>query len=483
MIHTLEFYIDGEWCAPLGTQRLDVVNPADEQPFIQIALGNAEDVDRAVQAARRAFPAYAATSREERIELLQRIVTIFKARKEDMAEAIMREMGAPSGLARKAQVPSGIAHFSRALDVLRDYPFDELVNRTLVTREPIGVCALITPWNWPMNQIACKVAPALAAGCTVILKPSEVAPLSALLLAEILHEAGVPRGVFNLINGDGPTVGSALVSHPEVDMVSFTGSTRAGVSIARAAAETVKRVSQELGGKSPYIVLDDADLESAVKHAVQRCFENSGQSCNAPTRLLVPLGERPRAIEVARRVASSIVVGDPAAEGTNLGPVASRAQFDKVQQFIETGLAEGAQLVAGGPGRPAPLSKGYYVRPTVFAHVTNDMSIAREEIFGPVLSILTYSSDEKAIAIANNSPYGLAAYVASGDTERARRMARRLRTGMVHINGAPLDNAAPFGGYKQSGNGREWGRFGFEDFLETKAIFDAWGPDRPSRER
>ena len=353
-----------------------------------------------------------------------------------------------------------------------DYEFDERIGKTtVVTREPIGVCGLITPWNWPLNQIACKVGPALAAGCTMILKPSEVAPLSALVFAEVLDEAGVPKGVFNLINGDGPTVGQAMSGHPGIDMMSFTGSTRGGVAVAKAAADTVKRVSQELGGKSPNIILDDADVEAAITHGVQLCFNNSGQSCNAPTRMLAPATRRDDVLTIAKSVAERTIVGDPFAEGTVMGPVVSEAQYHKIQGLIEKGIAEGATLVAGGPGRPAGLNKGFYVRPTVFADVTRDMTIAREEIFGPVLSIMNYASEDEAIDIANDTEYGLSSYVTSSDLERARGVARRMRAGMVHLNGARGDNAAPFGGYKRSGNGREWGRYGFEEFLEVKSMF------------
>lgn len=348
---------------------------------------------------------------------------------------------------------------------------EEVINNTLVVREPIGIVGLITPWNWPMNQVTCKVVPALATRCAMVLKPSEIAPVSSLLFAEIMHEAGVPAGVFNLVNGDGPTVGAAISSHPGIDMVSFTGSTRAGILVGKAAADTVKRVHQELGGKSPNIILDDADFEKAITHGTRACFGNSGQSCNAPTRLLVPRRRQAEAASIAKRVADATVAGDPRAPSTNIGPVVSQSQFDKIQALLETGIKEGATLVAGGPGRPAELPKGYYIRPTVFADVTNDMTIAREEIFGPVLSIIPYDSEEEAISIANDTVYGLSSYVTSADPGRARKIARRIRAGMVHINGAGGDLAAPFGGYKQSGNGREWGRYGFEDFLEVKSMF------------
>jgi aldehyde dehydrogenase (NAD+) len=381
------------------------------------------------------------------------------------------EMGAPITLARQSHAAVGMVHFKRAIEALASYEFDEVINQTRVTREPIGVCGLITPWNWPMNQVACKVAPALAAGCTVVLKPSEIAPLSALVFAEILHEAGIPPGVFNLVNGDGPGVGAAIAAHPGIDMVSFTGSTRAGIAIAQAAAHTVKRVTQELGGKSPNILLQDADMDAALRHAAAACFRNSGQTCNAPTRLLVPRAEQERAARVTAEVAASLVIGDPMDARTTLGPVANRVQFEKIQAMIEVGLQEGATLVCGGHSRPGGISTGYFLQPTVFANVHNQMRIAREEIFGPVLVIIPYDSEDEAIAIANDTPYGLAAYVTSADRDRARQTARRLRAGSVHINGARADHSVPFGGYKQSGNGREWGRFGFEDYLEVKSMF------------
>jgi aldehyde dehydrogenase (NAD+) len=469
--HRRQFYIDGQWIQPVEDRHLDVINPATEEPFAAIALGGAADVDRAVAAARRAFTSYAQTSREERLDLLAEIVRVYQRRTEDLAEAISSEMGAPLAFARERHVPAGLGHLQRVIEVLKAYAFDERIGTALVAREPIGVVGLITPWNWPLNQIACKVGPALAAGCTMVLKPSEVAPLSGLIFAEILDEAGVPAGVFNLVNGDGPGVGQAISSHPDVDMVSFTGSTRAGILVAKAAADTVKRVHQELGGKSPNILLDDADFQVAVTHGVRACFANSGQSCNAPTRLLVPVQRQDEVIDIAKRVAAETVVGDPRSTSTMIGPVVSATQFDRIQRLIQAGIDEGAALVAGGPGRPAGLNRGYYVQPTVFAHVDNAMTIAREEIFGPVLSIMPYESEDDAIRIANDTVYGLSSYVTSGDIERSQRVARRIRAGMVHLNGARGDNAAPFGGYKQSGNGREWGRFGFEEFLETKSIF------------
>jgi aldehyde dehydrogenase (NAD+) len=471
MAHNLQFYINGHWVEPRVPRLLDVIDPATEENFTTISVGSGEDVDRAVAAARRAFASYSRASRAERLELLESIVARYKRRSEEMAQAICQEMGAPITMARQAQVAAGLAHLTTAIDVLRHYQFDEVVNKTVITREPIGVCGLITPWNWPMNQIGCKVAPALAAGCTMVLKPSEIAPLSGLLFAEILHEAGVPAGVFNLVNGEGPTVGEQMSRHLDIDMMSFTGSTRAGIQVAKAAADTVKRVAQELGGKSPNILLDDADFERAVTQGTRHCFNNAGQSCNAPTRLLVPAARQEEVEGIARKVAEQAVIGDPRDGATTLGPVVNRSQFDRVQGLIETGLREGATLVTGGPGRPPGLNKGYFVRPTIFANVDNDMTIAREEIFGPVLCILPYESEEQAIAIANDTPYGLSSYVTSRDIERARRVARQIRAGMVHINGAPSDRAAAFGGYKHSGNGREWGRLGFEEFLEAKSMF------------
>ncbi|WQO30962.1 aldehyde dehydrogenase family protein (plasmid) [Microvirga lotononidis] len=463
--------MDGRWANPVGQDLIDVVNPATEEVVATIAAGRRADVDKAVAAARSAFESYASTTRTERIDLLNSIVEIYRQRAQDLAEAVSTEMGAPFTFALERHVSAGLGHLTRAIEVLKDYRFDERINSTLVVREPVGVVGLITPWNWPLNQIACKVGPALAAGCTMVLKPSEMAPLSALIIAEILHEAGVPAGAFNLVNGDGPHVGQAIASHPDVDMVSFTGSTRAGILVAKAAADTVKRVHQELGGKSPNILLDDADFNGAVTHGVRGCFANSGQSCNAPTRLLVPADWQEKVMEIAGRVAEETVAGDPRAAETTIGPVVSRTQFERIQDLIETGIKEGATLVTGGPGRPLGLRKGYYVRPTIFADVRNDMTIAREEIFGPVLSIMPYRDEEEAIRIANDTVYGLSSYVTSRDIERSRRVARRIRAGMVHVNGSRGDTAAAFGGYKQSGNGREWGRFGFEEFLEIKSIF------------
>ncbi len=471
MTEHLEFYIDGRWVPPAGQAKtLDVVNPATEHTVARISAGAPADVDRAVAAARRAFETFGRSSREERIALLERIAAVYEKRLAEIAEAISQEMGAPMSLARAAQAPAGLAHLKQTLGVLKDYPFSEAKGTTRILREPVGVCGLITPWNWPMNQIMCKVAPALAAGCTMVLKPSEIAPLSGIMTAQVLHEAGVPAGIFNLVNGEGPVVGAAMAAHPGIDMMSFTGSTRAGTQVAKAAADTVKRVAQELGGKSANILLDDADFPRMVKHGVRACFNNSGQSCNAPTRMLVPRARLDEAAAIAKETADATVVGDPQGEKTNLGPVASKTQFEKVQKLIEKGIAEGADLVAGGPGRPQGLDRGYFVRPTVFGNVRNEMTIAREEIFGPVLCILPYDTEDDAVRIANDTPYGLSGYVSSGDPERAFRVASRLRTGNVHLNGATVDYSAPFGGYKQSGNGREWGEFGFEEFLEVKAV-------------
>jgi aldehyde dehydrogenase (NAD+) len=467
----LKFYIDGEWVDPQEPNTLDVINPATEEVCGRISLGSAADVDLAVAAARRAFDSYSQTSREERLELLNNILVEFGKRHDDVAEAIMEEMGAPWALARDAQAASGPQHIKAAIRALKTYEFEEHNRTTLIVKEPIGVCGLITPWNWPINQIAVKVAPALAAGCTMVLKPSEIAPFDAILFTEILDAAGVPAGVFNLVNGDGPGVGTALSQHPGVDMMSFTGSTRAGVLVAQNAAPTVKRVAQELGGKSANIVLDDADFARAVKSGAGDVFENTGQSCDAPSRMLVPKDRMDEAAALAAEVAETTIVGDPRDEQTEVGPLVSAVQWDKVQGLIQKGIDEGATLAAGGAGKPEGVDKGYFARPTVFANVSNDMTIAREEIFGPVLSIIPYDDEEDAIRIANDTPYGLSGYVSSGDLDRARKIAARMRTGMVHINGAHLDSAAPFGGYKQSGNGREWGAHGMDEFLEVKSIY------------
>jgi aldehyde dehydrogenase (NAD+) len=466
-----QFYIDGEWVNATTPSDFAVVDPATEEPIAMISMGSAADVDKAVAAAKKAFDSYGETTRDDRLALLRRIIDVYQTKAGEMAETISREMGAPIALSKAAQVPAGLAHFKEIVNVLGQYPFEELKGATLMRKEPVGVCGLITPWNWPMNQIVCKVAPALAAGCTMVLKPSEVAPMSAYLFAQILHEAEVPRGVFNMVNGDGPTVGMAIASHPDIAMVSFTGSMRAGVTVAAAAAPSVKRVTQELGGKSANIILDDANLTAAVSDGVELCFRNTGQSCNAPTRMLVPRSRMAEAAAAAKRAAESQRVGNPFAESTRLGPLVNKNQFEKVQSLINRGIEEGAELVTGGVGRPDGISKGYFVKPTVFANVRNDMTIAREEVFGPVLSIIPYEDEEDAVRIANDTPYGLSGYVTSGDVERARRVAKRIRSGNVHVNGARLDFGGCFGGYKQSGNGREWSEAGFEEFLELKAIF------------
>jgi aldehyde dehydrogenase (NAD+) len=466
-----QFYINGEWVDPVEPKSLDVINPATEEKMGEISMGNAQDVEKAVAAAKAAFESFSHTTPEERIALLEKIIAGYQARQAEISTAISQEMGAPMKLATTAQSGAGLAHFMFTLNILKDFQFEETKGSTLFRKEAAGVCGLITPWNWPINQIACKVAPALAAGCTMVLKPSEIAPFDAMILAEILHEAGVPAGVFNLVNGDGPGVGEAISGHPDIDMVSFTGSTRAGVAIAKNAADTVKRVTQELGGKSANILLEDADIEKWVAKGVGNCFGNSGQSCNSPTRMLVPESKMDIAIETAKAAAEKVKAGDPNAEDTVIGPVVSEAQYNKIQGLIEKGIAEGATLVAGGPGKPEGIDKGYYVKPTVFANVSNDMTIAREEIFGPVLSILPYKNEEDAIRIANDTCYGLSGYVASSDHQHAVDVASRLRTGNVHVNGAPPDFNGAFGGYKQSGNGREWGSHGFEEFLETKCIF------------
>ncbi|WP_213880348.1 aldehyde dehydrogenase family protein [Pseudomonas sp. dw_358] len=469
-----QFYIDGRWVEPHSHARLPVINPATEQPFCEIALADLTDVEAAVSAARRAFPTFASTSPAERRQLLTRILECFMARYDAIAEAIEQELGAPRALARDWQAGIGQRHLEQLLRTLDTFEFEKTRGSTRVVQEPVGVVALITPWNWPINQIVCKVAPALAAGCTMVLKPSEIAPINALLFAQVMHDAGVPPGVFNLINGDGPTVGAALAAHPQVDMVSFTGSTRAGIEVARLAAPTVKRVHQELGGKSANILLDDVDLEAAVTSGVNACFGNSGQSCNAPTRMLVPAALHDQAVAIARRAALAHRLGAPDEGNTTLGPVISQRQFDAIQRMIGLGVEQGAELVCGGPGRPDHLPVGYYVQPTIFAGVTQDMTIAREEIFGPVLVVQAYETVEQAVTMANDSPFGLAAYVQSADIERARQVALQLRAGSVYLNYPSWDAGAPFGGYKQSGNGREYGEWGLEAFLETKGIV-GWG--------
>jgi aldehyde dehydrogenase (NAD+) len=469
-LHAHEFYIDGAWVAPLGSDLIDVIDPSSEAVIAQVAMGNEADAVRAIEAAQRAFGEWSQSSRETRLALLQRVLAVYQRRAQEIADSLSAEMGAPLGMALANQTGSGAAHLQTMIEVLADYQFSHLQGSTQVVREAIGVVGMITPWNWPLNQIICKVAPALAAGCTMVLKPSEVAPLNALLFAEVMHEAGVPAGVFNLVNGDGPTVGECLARHPGVDMISITGSTRAGVLVAKAAADTVKRVHQELGGKSANIILDDADLASAVHQGVLECFDNSGQSCNAPTRMLVPMARLQDAIGFARAAAESVKVGAATAEGSDLGPVVSQVQFERIQRLIAAGIDEGAQLVAGGLGRPDGQSRGFFVRPTVFACERNDMSIVREEIFGPVLTLQGYDDEAHAIALCNDTPYGLAAYVQCADLARGRRIARQLRVGNVYINYPAWDTRAPFGGFKQSGNGREYGEYGLDDFLEIKGV-------------
>lgn len=467
----LKFYINGEWVDPVTPKTLDVINPSTEEAFARISMGSAADVDKAVAAAKAAFESFSRTTVNERVEMFGAILAEYAKRYDEIANVISTEMGAPIWLSKAAQAATGQAHFATAMGILKEFEWQVKKGSYVIRREPVGICGLITPWNWPINQISCKVAPALAAGCTMILKPSEVAPINAIVLAEVLAAAGVPKGVFNLVNGDGPGVGQAMSAHPDIHMMSFTGSTRAGILVAKAAADSVKRVSQELGGKSANIVLDDADLAKAVSGGVSQCFTNSGQSCNAPTRMLVPAAKHDEALQIARATAEGTKPGDPFAEGTVIGPVVSEVQFDKIQALIQKGIDEGAELVTGGTGRPDGLNAGYFVKPTIFGNVNNDMTIAREEIFGPVLTILPYESEEEAIAIANDTPYGLSGYVQSGSVEHAMEVAAQIRTGNVHINGSGPDFNAPFGGYKQSGNGREWGELGFEEFLETKAVF------------
>jgi aldehyde dehydrogenase (NAD+) len=473
MVNRLQFYIDGAWVDPAVKKITPVVNPATEEALYDIALGSKADVDKAVAAAKRAFETFSQTSREERVALLERVIEVYKTRIKDLGAAVSDEMGAPLPFAEKFQAGAGLGHLVSTLEVLKTYQFEEPMGTAVVVREPIGVVGMITPWNWPLNQIGCKVGPALAAGCTMILKPSEFTPSSALIFAEILHEAGVPKGVFNLINGLGPEVGVAMSEHPDIDMISFTGSTRAGIDVAQRAAPTVKRVSQELGGKSPNVILDGADLQKAVKGGVAHVFNNSGQSCNAPTRMIVPMDKMKEVAEIAKSVAESTKAGDPRAADTNIGPVVSSIQWNKIQGLLKKGVDEGATVVAGGPGLPSGVNKGYYVRPTVFADVTNDMTIAREEIFGPVLTIIGYKDEDEALKIANDTPYGLAGYVSAGSVEKAREFGNKIRAGNVNLNGVPNERTAPFGGYKQSGNGREWGKFGLEDYLEVKAIAGA----------
>jgi aldehyde dehydrogenase (NAD+) len=465
-----QFYINGQWRDPIAPRDLSVENPSTEELVATISLGTAADVNAAVAAAKAAFPAYSQVSVEERIALMEKLLQIYKDRYDEMAMAISVEMGAPISFATAAQADCGRGHINAAIESLKTFEFERQVGNTRVVREPIGVCGFITPWNWPINQISCKVAPALATGCTMVLKPSEIAPMSGYLFTEMMDQAGFPAGVYNMVNGDGPDVGAVISSHPDVDMVSFTGSTRAGILVAKAASETVKRVTQELGGKSPNIIFEDADLETAVSSGVINMMGNTGQSCNAPSRMLVHSSVYDQAVEIARQTAEQVSVDDPMKEGMHLGPLSSRVQFDKVQGLIDVGINEGAELVVGGLGKPDGFDTGYYVKPTIFAGVNNQMTIAQEEIFGPVLTMIPFDTEEQAIEIANDTPYGLAAYFSTSDEERAKRVAGQLRAGMVSLNSASQNYTAPFGGYKQSGNGREWGEYGFDDFLEIKGI-------------
>lgn len=470
MYNAGRFYIDGKWAAPDSAQTLAVFNPATEQAIAHVALANQTDVDRAVAAAKAAFASYSLTPVSERIALLERVIAEYAKRQDEIADIVSREMGAPRFIARGSHAPQGIAHLREMASTLKTFAFEVPRPASRIVHEPIGVCALITAWNWPMTLIACKVGPALAAGCTMILKPSEAAPLSAHLFAEILDQAGVPPGVFNLIDGDGPGAGEALARHRDVDMVSITASNAAGVAVAKAAAPTVKRVTQELGGKSACISLDDDDIEATAYATMIRLCRNSGQSCAALTRLLVPARRQDDAVRGAVRAASEIVVGDPLSQATTMGPVVNGAQFARIQRFIEAGRAQNAALVAGGPGRPDGLTLGHFVRPTVFANVTSDMVIAQQEIFGPVLCIMPYRDEDDAVRIANSTCYGLSGAVRSADPERAERVGRRLRTGMVYLTDSAADLGAPFGGYRQSGNGREWGAYGLSEYLETKVL-------------
>jgi len=464
-----KFYIDGQWVEPAELNLVDVINPATEKSAGQVAIGSAADVDAAVDAARRAFVTWGQTTVDERLEVLNKIIAEYQNRMGDLAAAVTEEMGSPVGLTNAAQVPIGLGHLMTAAAQLPDFKFVEDRGTSRIAKEPIGVCGFITPWNWPLNQVMCKVAPALATGCTMVLKPSEVAPFSAAIVAEIFDAAGVPAGVFNLVNGDGPGVGAALSSHEGIDMISFTGSTRAGIEVAKSAAPTVKRVAQELGGKSPNIILDDEDFATNVAGGIVTMMMNSGQSCNAPSRMLVPAARVEEVAEIAKGVAADLTVGDPTTD-VRLGPVVSEAQFDKIQGLIERAIADGATAVIGGAGRPEGLDTGYYVKPTVFTNVTNDMEIARTEVFGPVLVVIGYDSLDEAIKIANDTEYGLAGYVSGKDVDEVRKIGSQIRAGSISLNGAQLDPSAPFGGYKKSGNGREWSDYAFDEFLEVKSL-------------
>lgn len=470
MTNSTKFYIDGEWSPPIKAELIDVIDPANETAVGRVSMGSALDVDRAVAAAAIAFRTFGQTSIGARVELIHRIIKCYRARLPEIAKTISMEMGAPISFARDVQAAVPLMHFEQAIKTLEAYQFERAIGSSVIVREPIGVCGLITAWNWPLMLVTSKLAYALAAGCTTVLKPSEIAPLSSILLAEVLHEAGVPRGVFNLVNGDGPVVGQAICSHRGVDMVSFTGSTHAGIMVAKAAADSVKRVHQELGGKSANIILPDADLGPSVSSGLLRAFSNAGQSCQAPTRMFVQSKHYDQSLEIAKKTAEALRVGDPSREDTTLGPVVSNVQFDRIQRMIESGVEEGARIVTGGLGLPEGCERGFYVRPTVFSEVRNDMTIAQDEIFGPVLPILAYEDEDEAIALANDTIYGLAGYVQSSDVERAKRVASQLRAGRIYINNLAQNVEAPFGGYKQSGNGREYGLFGLEEFLEIKAI-------------
>jgi aldehyde dehydrogenase (NAD+) len=465
------FYIDGAWVNPTEPSNFEVFSPATEESIATISLGMPEDINLAVKAARRAFESYSVSSKNDRVDLLQKILSIYKKRYDEMAELISLELGAPISMSRKSQAACGVGHLEGFLAALGKLKVrEQMASGDTLIREPIGVCGLITPWNWPVNQIALKVLPALAVGCTCVLKPSELTPLSAILYAEILHDAGVPKGVFNLVNGEGPVAGAALSRHPDVDMISFTGSTRAGIAVTRDAAETVKKVTLELGGKSPNILFADADVESAVKRGVFGCFYNSGQSCNAPTRMLVERSIYAKVLEIAKSTGESQQVGDPAKEGRHIGPVVSALQFERIQNLINSAISEGASLLVGGPGKPEGFHKGHFVRPTIFCDVRNDMRIAQKEVFGPVLAIIPFEGEDEAVRIANDTPYGLAAYIETADADRAERVAQKLRAGQVYINGSDCAIDSPFGGYKMSGLGREGGIFGLEDFLEIKVV-------------
>lgn len=466
----LQFYINGEWVNTSSDERHVVINPATEQPIGEIAMGTADDANKAVEAAAAAFPSFSATSREERLALLDRIIAIYKRRFEEIAQSITAEMGAPIAFSRSGQTQVGLTHFETMRKVLAGYDFETPLGNGLVRREPVGVCGMITPWNWPSNQICLKVAPALATGCTMVLKPSEFSPFTALIIAEILEEAGVPKGVFNMVNGTGTVVGATLAAHPQLDMITFTGSTRAGSDVAAKAAPTIKRVTQELGGKSANILLDDVDLKVAIPDAIKRCYVNCGQSCSAATRLLVPQTMLADVNALAKAEAERYVQGDPTQEATMLGPVVSKIQWHRIQALLEQGVKEGAEVLLGGPGKPKGLETGYYVKPTLFTNVKTKMAVAQQEIFGPALCIIPYQDEDEAVAIANDSNYGLSGAVFGANTDRALAVARRLRTGTVNINGASPDPIMPFGGYKQSGNGREKGIFGFEEYLEVKTI-------------